>query len=119
MKKAAPVMISRLSVNPAVAFRPKLAIRVRAYARAIKVIRFALKARGKFGALYSTSIGFTCFLALITGSASLPACSPCRVAMWKVPPADIECADSGFRISECSVPECPTRPRTAGELGLG
>ncbi len=100
-------MLSRLSINPAVAFRPKLAIQVRAYGRAIEVIRFALKARAKFGATYSTTIGIACFLALITASASLPACSPCRVAMVNAPPADLECTDSGFRISECSWTECP------------
>lgn len=108
MKKVARLTLSILSIDPDfAAFRPKLAIWVRAYAGAIRVIGFGLKARAKFGAPYSTSIGIACFFALITASALLPACSPCRMAMLNVLPADLECADSGFRISECSTTECP------------
>ncbi len=109
MKKVARLTLSILSINPDPAvFRPRLAIGARAYARAIKVIGFALKARAKFGVPYSRSIGIAFFLALITAAASLPACSsPCRFAMLNVPTADLECTDSGFRISECSATDCP------------
>ena len=114
MKKVARLTLSILSIDPDPAvFRPRLAIGVRAYARAIKVIGFALKARAKFRVPYSRSIGIAFFLALITAAASLPACSPCRFAMYTVSPADLECPDSGFRISECSAPKCPT---DTGEL---
>ncbi len=54
------------------------------------------------------AVFIVCFLALLTASALLSACSPCRVAMSSLPPADLGCADSGFRISECSATECPT-----------
>ena len=118
MKKI--VTLSTLFIDPDPAtFRPRLAIWVTVYAQTIKAIGFALKARVKFGASYSIFIGIVCFFALITASALLPACSPCRIAMWSVDPADLGCTNSGFRISECSVPECPfktgdlcTRPTT-------
>jgi len=47
-----------------------------------------------------------CFLALIALSALLPACSPCRIAMYTVAQENLACANSGFRISECIVPKC-------------
>ena len=109
MKKVARLTLSILSFDPAPAvFRPKLAIGVRAYARATQVIGFAFKARGKFGTPYSTSIGIAFFLGLITVSALLPACSPCRIAMYTVAPADLECPDSSFHISDCMAPWCDT-----------
>lgn len=109
MKKVARLTLSILSIDPGpTAFRPKFAKGVRAYARATKIIGFAIKARARFGAPYSTSIGIAFFLALITASALLPACSPCRIAMYTVPSENLGCTDSGVRISECVVPECRT-----------
>jgi len=53
-----------------------------------------------------TAFLFASFLSLVTASALLPACSPCRIAMYTVPPEKVGCTDSGFRISECIVPKC-------------
>jgi len=110
MKKVALLTLSTLSIDPhPAASHPKPAIWVRAYAQVIKVIGFGLRSGDKFRAIYSASVPIACFFALITVSALLPACSPCRVAMLTVSPADLDCTGSGFRISECIAPECPIR----------